>query len=77
MIEGFAAAKVLVVGLKRAAKDKEGINRASFKRALESFNRVDIGGGVGGTELSYNPTDHSGLDYVDLSFIAEDGSFRR
>jgi ABC-type branched-subunit amino acid transport system substrate-binding protein len=77
MIEGFAAAKVLVVGLKRAAKDKEGITRASFKRALEGFNRVDIGGGVGGTELSYSPTDHSGLDYVDLSFIAEDGSFRR
>lgn len=77
MIEGYAASKVLVIALRRAAKEKENITRASFKRALESFNRVDIGGGVGGTELSYSPSDHSGLDYVDLSYIADDGSFRR
>jgi branched-chain amino acid transport system substrate-binding protein len=77
MIEGFAAAKVLVIALKRAVKEKDGVTRASFKRALEGFNRVDIGGGVGGTELSYSGADHSGLDYVDLSFIADDGSFRR
>jgi len=77
MIEGYAASKVLVIALKRAAKDKDGVTRASIKKALESFNRVDIGGGVGGTELSYSTTDHSGLDFVDLSFIAADGSFRR
>lgn len=77
MIEGYAAAKVLVAALKRAAKDKEGITRASIKRALEAFNRVDIGGGVGGTEVTYSPTDHTGLDYVDLSYIAADGTFRR
>ncbi|MBX3624664.1 MAG: ABC transporter substrate-binding protein [Rhizobacter sp.] len=77
MIEGYAASKVLVTALRRAAKDKDNITRASFKKALESFNRVDIGGGVGGTELSYTPTDHSGLDYVDLSYIGDDGSFRR
>ncbi|MET0334811.1 MAG: hypothetical protein ABW190_11115 [Rhizobacter sp.] len=76
MIEGYAASKVLVVALRRAAKDKE-VSRASFKKALESFNRVDIGGGVGGTELTYTPTDHSGLDYVDLSYIGDDGTFRR
>lgn len=74
MIEGFAAAKVLVVGLKRAAKDgKEGVTRASFKRAVESFNRVDIGG----QEITFSPTDHTGLDFVDLSIIGVDGAFRR
>lgn len=77
MIEGYAASKVLVAALRRAAKDKDGVTRASFKRALESFSRVDIGGGVGGTELSYTPNDHSGLDYVDLSYIGDDGTFRR
>jgi ABC-type branched-subunit amino acid transport system substrate-binding protein len=79
MIEGFAAAKVLVIGLKRAAaaEGKGPITRAAFKRALESMNRVDIGGGVGGVELSYSTTDHSGLDYVDLSYITADGTFRR
>ena len=78
MIEGFAAAKVLVIGLKRAAADGKGpITRSSFKRALESMSRVDIGGGIGGVGLTYTATDHSGLEYVDLSFISDDGSFRR
>jgi ABC-type branched-subunit amino acid transport system substrate-binding protein len=78
MIEGFAAAKVLVAGLKRAADaNKGGVTRAGLKRALESLNRVDIGGGLGGRELSYSSTDHTGLDYVDLSRINAEGLFRR
>jgi branched-chain amino acid transport system substrate-binding protein len=78
MIEGFAAAKVLVIGLKKASADgKNPITRASFKKALETFNRVDIGGGLGSAGVSYSPTDHSGLDYVDLSYIGQDGTFRR
>jgi ABC-type branched-subunit amino acid transport system substrate-binding protein len=76
MIEGFAAAKVLVMGLKRAADNSRApITRASFRYALESMNRVDIG--MGGVELTFSATDHSGLDFVDLSFVAADGSFRR
>jgi ABC-type branched-subunit amino acid transport system substrate-binding protein len=71
MIEGFAAAKVLVAALRRTGgKD---ITRSSIKKALESFNRVDIGG----LEVSFSPTDHTGLDYADLSIVAADGSFRR
>jgi len=78
MIEGFAAAKVLVIALKKASADGKGpITRASIKKALESFNHVDIGGGLGGAGLSYSPTDHSGLEYVDLSYIGPDGTFRR
>jgi len=78
MIEGFAAAKVLVIALKKAAADGKGnVTRVSFKKALESFNQVDIGGGLGGVGLSYSPTDHTGLDYVDLSYIGPDGTFRR
>jgi len=78
MIEGFAAAKVLVIALKRAAGDgKTPITRVGFKKALESFHEVDIGGGLGGVGLSYSPTDHSGLEYVDLSYIGSDGTFRR
>jgi len=78
MIEGFAAAKVLVIALKKASADgKTAITRASVKKALEAFNQVDIGGGLGGAGLSYSPTDHSGLEYVDLSYIGPDGTFRR
>jgi branched-chain amino acid transport system substrate-binding protein len=73
MIEGFAAAKVLVVGLKRAAAKERDVTRASFRRALESFNRVDLGG----QEVTYSASDHTGLDFVDLSIIGPDGTFRR
>ena len=78
MIEGYAAAKVLVLGLRKASGDgRTPVTRASFKKALESFDQVDIGGGMGGTSVSYSPTDHTGLDYVDLSYIGGDGTFRR
>ncbi|MGM9487066.1 ABC transporter substrate-binding protein [Ideonella sp. YS5] len=77
MIEGYAAAKVLVAGLRKAAEGNGQITRASFKRALEALNHANIGGGVGGVELTYGPNDHSGLAYVDLSFISDDGTFRR
>jgi branched-chain amino acid transport system substrate-binding protein len=77
MIEGYAAAKVLVTGLRKAAEGNGQITRATFRRALESLNHANIGGGVGGVELTYSPSDHSGLAYVDLSFISDDGTFRR
>jgi hypothetical protein len=35
--------------------------------------RVDIGG----LEVSYSSSDHTGLDYADLSIIGPDGRFRR
>jgi len=70
MLEGYAAAKVLVEGLKRASP---GVTREKLKAALETFKRVDIGG----LELSYSSNDHSGLDYADLSIVGEDGRFRR
>ena len=73
MIEGFAAAKVLVAGLRRAEKESKVITRLSLKRALESLERYDIGG----LEISYSAADHSGLDFADLSIIGADGTFRR
>jgi ABC-type branched-subunit amino acid transport system substrate-binding protein len=73
MIEGYAAAKVLVAGLRRAEKESKVITRLSLKRALESLDRFDIGG----LEISYSPTDHTGLDFADLSMIGADGTFRR
>ena len=68
--EGFAAAKVLSEGLRRAAAAR-GLNRSrsrsrsrsGLQRALESLTRYDFGG----LELSYSATDHTGLDYADPS----------
>jgi branched-chain amino acid transport system substrate-binding protein len=70
MLEGFAAAKVLVAGLKRA-----GVNptRVKLQQALDGTAKLDIGG----LEVGYSPTDHTGLDFVDLSIIGPDGKFRR
>lgn len=70
MLEGYAAAKVLVEGLRRAGPN---VTREKLRAALEGFKRVDLGG----LELSYSATDHSGLDYADLSIVGEDGRFMR
>lgn len=69
-IEGFAGAKVLVEGLKRAGPNP---TREKLRTALESFKRLDIGG----LEVTFGPADHTGLEFVDLSIIGEDGKFRR
>jgi len=70
VVEGFVSAKVLVEGLKRAGRQP---TRASLRQALESMGRYDLGG----IEVGYSPTDHSGLDYVDLAIVDQSGKFRR
>lgn len=70
MVEGFTAAKVLVEGLRRAGKTP---TRASLHAGLETMRHVDLGG----LEISYSPTSHTGLDYADLSIIGADGRFMR
>ena len=70
MIEGFASAKVLVEGLRRAAPN---IDRTRLHDALESIRQYDLGG----MELNYSSTNHSGLEYTELSIIGPDGRFQR
>jgi ABC-type branched-subunit amino acid transport system substrate-binding protein len=70
MMEGFAAAKVLVEGLRRAGPNP---TRERLVAALNGINHYD----VGGMDISYSTTDHTGLDFADLSIIGPDGKFRR
>ena len=70
MLEGYAAAKVLVEGLRRAGP---GPTRAKLQAALETIKKFDLGG----LEVSYAPDDHTGLDFADLSIIGTDGKFKR
>jgi ABC-type branched-subunit amino acid transport system substrate-binding protein len=70
MLEGYAAAKVLVAALKRTGPSP---TRQKIQQALDSLQKLDIGG----LEVSYGTTDHTGLDFVDLSIIGPDGKFRR
>lgn len=70
LVEGYAAAKVLVEGLRRAGANP---TREKLIAALNGLRKFDIGG----MEVSYSPTNHTGLSFVDLSIIGPDGKFRR
>ncbi|MDE2615733.1 MAG: ABC transporter substrate-binding protein [Burkholderiales bacterium] len=70
MLEGFAAAKVLVEALRRTGGKP---SRERIQAALEGLSKFDIGG----LEVNFGPQDHSGLDFADLSIITADGRFRR
>ena len=69
-LEGFAAAKVLVEGIKRAGPKP---TRDKIQTALESIKKLDLGG----LEVNFSSEDHTGLDFADLSIIGTDGRFRR
>lgn len=70
MLEGFAAAKVLVGALRRAGPHP---TRESVLGALNGMHDFDLGG----LTLHYSPTHHGGLEFVDLSIIDETGHFLR
>jgi branched-chain amino acid transport system substrate-binding protein len=70
MMEGFAAAKVLVEGLRRAGPNPTPV---ALRDALEGLRNFDIGGLL----VSYGPGDHTGLDFSDLSIVNASGKFMR
>jgi ABC-type branched-subunit amino acid transport system substrate-binding protein len=70
MLEGFAAAKVLVEGLRRAGTAP---TRERLQAALEGLKRFDLGG----LEVTYGPGDRTGLDFADLSIVDLEGRFVR
>jgi branched-chain amino acid transport system substrate-binding protein len=70
MLEGFAAAKVLVEGLRRAGPKP---SRDNIRAALEGIRKFDLGG----LDITYGADDHTGLDFADLSIIGSDGMFKR
>ncbi len=70
MIEGYAAAEVLVEALRRSGKKP---TSNSLYEALESMSSFDLGG----LKLHYSPESHSGLVYADFSIIDGAGNFRR
>ncbi|KRC09968.1 amino acid ABC transporter substrate-binding protein [Hydrogenophaga sp. Root209] len=70
MMEGFAAAKVVAEGLKRAGPNPTPV---ALRDALEGMRNYDIGG----LQINYSATDHTGLDFSDLSIVNASGKFMR
>ncbi len=70
VMEGFASAKVLVEGLRRAGAKP---TREKVVAAFSGMSHYDLGG----LELGYGPGDRTGLSFVDLSIIDASGQFRR
>ena len=70
MMEGFAAAKVVTEGLRRAGPNPTPV---ALRDALEGMRNYDIGG----LQISYSATDHTGLDFSDLSIVNASGKFMR
>lgn len=62
-LESYITAKIFTEALKRAGKD---LTRERLMAALETLNDWD----VGGLTVTYSPTDHVALDFVDLSIIS-------
>ena len=69
MMEGYAAAKVAVKGLKEAGKSP---TRAALLKALENLRSYDMGD----VTIGYSPDDHTGMEMTDLSIITR-GVFLR
>jgi branched-chain amino acid transport system substrate-binding protein len=69
-LEGYLAARVLVVGLKKAGKN---LDRESLVDALANSGTTDFGG----FKFTYGAQDHEGSNYVDLTIISKNGTFRR
>lgn len=70
LMEGFAAAQVLVEGLRRAGPNP---TREKLVAALNGIARFNIGGVM----IDYSPTDHVGTTYADMAVISELGRFQR
>lgn len=70
MLEGYAAAKVLVEGLRRAGANP---TRERLIKALETLRPYDLGGLI----VDYSATDHTGLSFSDYAIIGPNGKFRR
>lgn len=69
-MEGYLMARVFVEGVRRAGRN---LTRENLIAALETMNSVNLGG----FEVSFSPTDHTGSKYTDLTIIGRRGKFVR
>ncbi|CCF95675.1 ABC transporter substrate-binding protein [Ralstonia solanacearum] len=68
MMEGYASAKLLVEGLKRAGKTP---TRAGFVAGLEAAGTIDLGG----LDIRNGRNNHKGSSFVEITVIGPHGTF--
>lgn len=66
LVEGYVGAKVLVEGLRRAGPKP---TRQKLRDALEQIRDYD----TGDLYVSFSPTNHAGVHYVDITIINREG----
>ncbi|MCW7536265.1 ABC transporter substrate-binding protein [Aquabacterium sp. A7-Y] len=71
MLEGLASAKVLAAALRAAAKPTP----HHLIESLQSGTPFDVG--WPGHNVTYSATEHTGLEWTDLSIVSASGQFRR
>ncbi len=69
-IEGFAAAKTLVEGLRRGGNNASAENLITGLESMRDFN-------LGGFVVDFSPQKHGASKYVDLVILTSDGRLRR
>lgn len=69
-LEGYIAAKVLVLGLRKAGKN---LSRESLVEALANSELMDLGG----FKVDFSPDNHNGSSFVDLTIISKNKQFKR
>ena len=68
-LEGFLAAKTLVIALRKARK---GASRAEIASAMRSLDRADLGG----VNVGFG-TRSRGYSFVDIAFLRRNGTLLR
>ena len=68
-LEGFLAAKLLVEALKRTSNS---VTPFALREALEKRGPFDLGG----LKASFGPSDHVGLDFIDIAVVTYGGRLR-
>ena len=65
-LEGFIAAKTLVLALRNAGRT---LKRADINKAVKALRRADLGGLI----VDFAESDNRGFGFVDVTFLRRDG----
>lgn len=68
--EGYIAARILVEGMKKAGRV---VTRETLVDALDRAGTIDLSG----FKVTYSPTNHVGTDFVELTVLGSNGTYKR